>query len=42
MKTLREYIEDAKLRKVAIGHFNISDLAGLKGIFEAAKELEGA
>ncbi|OGM94976.1 tagatose-bisphosphate aldolase, partial [Candidatus Wolfebacteria bacterium RIFOXYD1_FULL_48_65] len=39
MKTLREYIEDAKLRKVAIGHFNISDLAGLKGIFEAAKEL---
>ena len=40
MKTLREYIEDAKLRKVAIGHFNISDLAGLKGIFEAAKELD--
>ena len=40
MKTLREYIEDAKDRKVAIGHFNISDLAGLKGIFEAAKELD--
>jgi len=40
MKTLREYIEDANLRKVAIGHFNISDLAGLKGIFEAAKELD--
>ena len=40
MKTLREYIEDAKQRKVAIGHFNISDLAGLKGIFEAAKELD--
>lgn len=40
MKTLREYIEDAKQRKVAIGHFNISDIAGLKGIFEAAKELD--
>lgn len=39
MKTLREYIEDAKKRKVAIGHFNISDIAGLQGIFEAAKEL---
>lgn len=42
MKTLREYIEDAKQRKVAIGHFNISDLAGLKGVFEAVKELSGA
>ncbi|AKM77749.1 MAG: Ketose-bisphosphate aldolase, class-II [Candidatus Wolfebacteria bacterium GW2011_GWE1_48_7] len=40
MKTLREYIEDARKRKVAIGHFNISDLAGLGGIFEAARELE--
>ncbi len=39
MKTLREYIEDAKQRKVAIGHFNISDLAGLKGIFDAVREL---
>lgn len=40
MKTLREYIEDARKRKVAIGHFNISDIAGLQGIFEAAKELQ--
>lgn len=40
MKTLREYIIDARERKVAIGHFNISDLAGLKGIVEAAKELD--
>ena len=39
MKTLREYIEDAKQRKVAIGHFNISDLAGLKGIFDEVREL---
>ena len=39
MNTLREYIEDAQQRKIAIGHFNISDLAGLRGIVEAAKEL---
>lgn len=39
MKTLREYIDKARQNKVAIGHFNISDLAGLKGIVEAAKEL---
>lgn len=39
MKTLREYITEAQEQKVAIGHFNISDIAGLKGIFEAAKEL---
>lgn len=40
MKTLREYIDDARERKVAIGHFNISDPTGLEGIFEAAKELD--
>lgn len=40
MKTLREYIADARERKTAIGHFNISDLTGLKGIFESAKELD--
>ncbi|TAN57183.1 class II fructose-bisphosphate aldolase [Patescibacteria group bacterium] len=39
MKSLKSYIKDAEKRKVAIGHFNISDLAGLKAIFEAAKEL---
>src|SRR3989344_3270486 len=39
MKTLREYINDASAKKIAIGHFNISDLAGLKGIFGAAKGL---
>lgn len=38
-KTLRQVIEEASDKKVAIGHFNISDLAGLKAIFGAAKEL---
>ncbi|MEK7149692.1 MAG: class II fructose-bisphosphate aldolase, partial [Patescibacteria group bacterium] len=39
MKSLREYIIEAENKKIAIGHFNISDLAGLKAIFEVAKEL---
>lgn len=39
MKTLREYIKDAEERKVAIGHFNISNLEGLHGIYNAAKKL---
>ncbi len=39
MKTLREYIADAKERGVAIGHFNISNLEALHGIFNAAKSL---
>ena len=40
MKSLRKIIEDAGRRKVAIGHFNISDLAGLKAIIDAASELK--
>jgi fructose-bisphosphate aldolase class II len=40
MKTLREVLADAEARHVAIGHFNISDLAALKGIFAAARELQ--
>lgn len=39
MKTFKEYINEAENKKIAIGHFNISDLAGLKAIFESAKEL---
>ncbi len=39
MKSLREYIVDAEAQGVAIGHFNISDLAALKAIFESAREL---
>ena len=39
MKTLREYIDDADKRGVAIGHFNISNLEALHGIYNAAKKL---
>lgn len=39
MKTLRQAIQEAEKNKVAIGHFNISELAGLKGIFKAALEI---
>ncbi len=40
MKTLREVLADADGRRVAIGHFNISDLAALKAIFAGARELQ--
>ncbi len=40
MKTLREYILDAQKKGVAIGHFNISNLETLKGVFNAAKKLD--
>ncbi len=39
MKTLREYIKDAGEKGVAIGHFNISNLEALHGIYNAAKKL---
>ena len=39
MKTLREYIKDADEQGVAIGHFNISNLEALHGIYNAAKKL---
>jgi len=38
MKSLREYIDEARDKGVAIGHFNISNLEALRGIFNAAKE----
>jgi fructose-bisphosphate aldolase class II len=40
MQTLVEVLKDARRRRVAVGHFNFSDLAGLKGIFEAAHDLK--
>jgi len=40
IKTLREYIKDARQRGVAVGHFNISNLEGLHGIYNAAKKLD--
>jgi fructose-bisphosphate aldolase class II len=39
MKSLREVLADADARHVAVGHFNISELGTLKGIFDAALEL---
>lgn len=39
MKTLREYIKEAGEKKVAIGHFNISNVEALHGIYNAAKKL---
>jgi len=38
MQTLREVLEDAERRHIAVGHFNFSDLAALKAIVEAARE----
>jgi fructose-bisphosphate aldolase, class II len=38
VRKLREVLSEARQNKVAIGHFNISDLAGLKAVFEAACE----
>jgi fructose-bisphosphate aldolase class II len=39
MKTLREYIKEADEKGTAIGHFNISNLEALHGIYNAAKKL---
>ncbi len=41
LKTLREYVKWAQVSGVAIGHFNISNLEGLHGIYNAAKKLSG-
>lgn len=37
--TLQEALREAEQKKIAVGHFNISDLAGLRGIVAAAREL---
>ena len=39
MQTLRQYIKEAGEKGVAIGHFNISNLEALHGIYSAAKKL---
>lgn len=39
MKSLRDVIKEADDKGIAIGHFNISNLEMLKGVFEAAQEL---
>ena len=40
MKTLRDVLEQAQQRGVAIGHFNVSDLVLLKAVFSAAQDLK--
>ena len=39
MKTLRECVKEAEQKKIAIGHFNISNTEGLWGVFQASKAL---
>jgi fructose-bisphosphate aldolase class II len=39
MKILREYVTEAMQKKVAIGHFNISNIEGFWAVVRAAKEL---
>ncbi len=39
MKALREVLAEVNSRGWALGHFNISDLVGLKAVTEAAREL---
>src|ERR1035437_2068586 len=40
MKKLKEYILEAEKEGRAVGHFNISNLETLRGIFDAAKKLD--
>lgn len=39
MKSLLDVLRQANEKKVAVGHFNISDLVALKAIFQAAQKL---
>ena len=39
MITLKEVLSDAQRRRIAIGHFNVSDLVGLKAVTGAAEIL---
>lgn len=39
IKTLREYIKEADEKGVAIGHFNVSNMEGLHGIYNASRRL---
>lgn len=39
VKKLIEYIQEAKEKKTAVGHFNISNIEALWGIFNAARKL---
>jgi len=37
---LKDLIQEAESKKVAIGHFNVSDIAALNAVFKAAHELK--
>lgn len=39
MKSLKEYINEAREKKIAIGHFNISDIVGFWAVTNAAQNL---
>ncbi len=39
MQTLQMILQQAETKGVAVGHFNVSDLIGLKAVFEAARDL---
>lgn len=39
MKTLKEIVIEARQQKKALGHFNVSNIEGLWGVFRGAKEL---
>ncbi len=39
MKSLKEIVKEAEDKKAAVGHFNISNIEGLRGIFNAARSL---
>src|SRR5690349_10162064 len=40
MKTLKEWLAWADEKKVAIGHFNVSDSEGFSAVVSAAQELD--
>lgn len=40
MKTLKQCVLDAREKKVALGHFNISNIEGFWGVFRAAQSLD--
>jgi fructose-bisphosphate aldolase, class II len=39
-KSLKEYVLEAEEKSIAVGHFNISNLEGVKAVVEAASELQ--
>ena len=39
MITLKEALSEAQRRRIAVGHFNVSDLVGLKAVTGAAQVL---